>query len=429
MANHKPGWNVNSSNNQRKNGSLGIGIAILVVIVGMTAVAHAQSYSVIYNFTGGQDGAYPSAGLTIDNGGNIYGTALAGGTAGFGAVFSLDNEGSGWIVHPLYNFSGGLDGEGPVGRISIGPDGALYGTTSAGGGGPCISENGYRGCGTVYKLRPPARAPASVIVNWSSNVIYRFSGSNGAYPQGDLLFDDAGNIYGTAINGGSAGYGLIYKLTGSGGSWTQSMLYQAQGSSGGQYPWGGVVSDASGNLYGVYSAAGPGGYGGVYKLTRSGSGWTESTIHGFTYHGNDGAAPQGSVIFDRSGNLYGTTVHSVNGGGTVFELSPAGGGWSYDFIYAFNTGIDLGPYDKLVMDASGNLYGTTFADGEHGHGSVFKLTRSGSGWTYSSLHDFTGGSDGANPMCSLAFDASGNIYGTASAGGTHNKGVIFQITP
>jgi uncharacterized repeat protein (TIGR03803 family) len=112
----------------------------------------------------------------------------------------------------------------------------------------------------------------------------------------------------------------------------------------------------------------------------------------------------------------------------VFELERSGG-WSYDFVYGLSGGINLGPYDKLTMDSAGDLYGTTFGDGQYGYGSVFELTRSGSGWTYTSLHDFTGGSDGANPVCQLVFDSSGNLYGTTTGGGADEKGVVFEITP
>ena len=404
-------------------------IAFTFICLGMTTRAQAQTYHVIYNFTGGQDGAYPFTGLTIDSDGNIYGTAFTGGAGGFGTVFSLDNDGGGWVLSPLHSFAGGSDGEGPAARLVLGPNGLLYGTTSAGGGGHCSDPNGNDGCGTVYTLQPPPRAPASVFVSWTSNVLYRFSGDDGAYPQGDLIFDQAGNIYGTTVNGGSGGWGTIYGLTRSNGGWTENVIYQVRNDGDGQYPWGGVALDSAGNLYGTFSQGGPSGYGAVYKLAQSGSGWTESTIHDFTYHGNDGASPQGGLISDQAGHLYGTTVHDDTGGGTVFELTPSGGSWTYDYLYGFTGGIDLGPYDKLVMDAAGNLYGTTFADGRYGYGSVFKLTRSGGGWNYTSLHDFTGGSDGSNPVCSLVFDASGNIYGTASGGGTDQDGVVFQITP
>ena len=413
----------------RRTGA-GLIAVVAIMVITMAVTAQGQSFQVIYNFTGGQDGAYPSSGLTIDPADNIYGTTFSGGTGvGYGTVFSLSNNGSSWILRPLHQFAGGTDGAGPAGRVVIGPDGALYGSTAAGGGGACVLMNGYHGCGTVYQLRPPARAPATVIYSWISNVLFSFSGSNGSYPQGDLTFDNSGNIYGTAINGGSAGWGLIYSLTRSNGRWTENTLYQAQGNGDGEYPWGGVVFDRSGNLYGTFSQNGPNNYGSVFKLSPSGSGWTESTIHGFTFHGGDGAIPQGGLILDGSGNLWGTTVHDSTGGGTVFELTPSGSNWTYNFIYELAGGIDLGPYDKLLMDSAGNLYGTTYGDGQYGYGSVFKLTRSGSGWSFASLHDFTGGGDGANPFCRLAVDSGGNLYGTTFGGGANGKGVIFQITP
>jgi len=403
-------------------------LLLLIGLGAMLQISHAQTYQVIYNFTGGNDGGYPSTGLTIDGAGNIYGTAFGGGASGYGTVFSLNNDGAGWTLLPLYAFSAGSDGAGPSGSIVIGPDGALYGPTASGGGGPCVRSNGYRGCGTIYKLRPPARAPATVIFNWSSTVMHRFSSTDGSYPQGELTFDGAGNIYGTAVDGG-AGWGLIYELVSSGGGWTQNILYQAQGRHDGGYPFGGVIFDNSGNLYGVFSQNGPYNYGAVYELSPSGSGWTERTLHGFTFSGNDGAYPQGGLMFDNSGNLLGSTVHDVNGGGNVFELEPSGGGWSYNLLYGLTGGIGLGPYDKLTMDASGNLYGTTYGDGRYGYGSVFKLTHSHGGWTYTTLHDFTGGSDGENPACRLVFDSAGNLYGTAVGGGANHYGVIFRITP
>lgn len=391
-------------------------------------VSQAQTYHVIYNFTGGHDGAYPSTGLTIDGAGNIYGTAFGGGANHYGTVFSLSNSGSGWTLAPLYAFAAGSDGAGPSARLVIGSDGSLYGSTGAGGGGPCLYSNNYHGCGTVYKLRPSVGNPANGIFSWTSTILFRFSNTNGAYPQGELTFDSAGNLYGTATNGG-AGYGVIYKLVHSGSSWTQDVLYEARANYEGAYPFGGVIFDNAGNLYGVFEQNLPYNYGAVYKLSPSGSGWTETLIHTFTFSGNNGGNPQGGLSFDNSGNLLGSTVHDLNGGGTVFELEPSGGGWSYNLIYGLTGGIGLGPYDKLTMDAAGNLYGTTYADGRYGFGSVFKLTHSHSGWTYTTLHDFTGGSDGSNPACRLVSDSHGNLYGTAIGGGAGHYGVVFQITP
>lgn len=399
-----------------------------ILFLAITLTAGAQNFQVIYNFTGGADGASPSTGLTMDGLGNIYGTAFGGGAQGYGTIFSLDNDGGGWSIAPIYTFQAGSDGAGPNGALVIGPDGALYGSTSAGGGGGCVNGSGYRGCGTVYSLRPPGRAPTTAIYNWSSNILHRFSTTDGSYPQGALTFDSSGNIYGTTVGGGSAGFGLIYELISSGDGWTEDILYQAQGDGDGTFPMGGVIFDRSGNLYGIFTKNGPNKYGAVFELSPSGSGWRESTVHSFTYQGNDGSSPQGGLIFDNSGNLYGSTVHDVNGGGTVYEMEHSSG-WSYNFLYGLSGGLDLGPYDKLAMDSAGNLYGTTYGDGRYGYGSVFKLTRSGGGWIYSSLHDFTGGTDGGNPICQLVFDANGNLYGTAVGGGTNSKGVVFEITP
>ncbi len=396
-------------------------VLALLIIAG-AQITQAQTYKVLHDFTGQQDGASPVTGVTLGADGNLYGTTFGGG-AGFGTIYMLDPPGPGWTFSLIYSFQGGSDGAGPFSELVIGPNGAFYGTTSAGGSG-C----GQGGCGTVFELTPPRRAPSTAVVNWSDTVLHSFSGSDGAYPQGELTFDQAGNIYGTTVNGGN-GWGTIYSLTRSGGGWSGNVLYRAQNRGDGQYPWGGVTFDQAGNLYGVFSGGGPRGYGAVYELSPSGSGWTESTVHAFSFSGNDGATPQGHLIVDQSGNIYGATVHSATGGGTAFELTKSDGGWSYNFLYGFNGGIDLGPYDRLTMDSAGNLYGTTFGDGRYGAGSVFQLTRSGGGWTYKSLHDFSGGADGGNPVSSLTLDSAGNIYGTASDGGAYNKGVVFQITP
>ncbi len=401
-----------------------------VLLVGFNQRGQAQSYSVIHSFSGGSGGAYPFTGLTIDSHGTIYGTSFGqGGNLGYGTIFSLSDSGGNWTFTTIYSFPDGSDGAGPMSRLAIGPDGDFYGSTSAGGGGSCLTDRGYHGCGTIYKLASLPRGEAGIGLAWSESVLYRFSGTNGAYPQGDLTFQSDGNIYGTAINGGSAGWGLIYNLTDSNGQWNESILYELRNNGDGQYPWGGVTVDPSGNLYGVVSGGGPHGYGAVYKLAHSGSGWEESTIHGFSFHGDDGASPEGGLIIDSSGTLYGSTVHAPTSGGAAFELNSDGGSWNFDSLYGFSGGIGLGPYDKLVMDRSGNLYGTTFGDGQYGYGTVFKLTRSNGNWIYTSLHNFTGGTDGGNPMCSLVFDSSGNLYGTASDGGTFHLGVVFKIVP
>ncbi len=424
VTNHS--WNQTCGTNANSEMSIfGLTLLLSVLLFFATAV-QAQSFSVIHNFSGNSDGSYPFTGLTIDSAGHLYGTTYSGGSGHRGTVFSMNTSGAGFTT--LYGFSGGSDGAGPMAKLALRADGSIWGSTSAGGGGSCTLSNGDRGCGTIFKVSPP-RGPGSAGFSWSTAILYRFSGTNGSYPQGELTFDSSGNIYGTAVNGGTYGWGLVFSLTPSGGSWVEDILYQARNDGDGQYPMGGVIFDHSGNLYGIMPGGGRYNFGVVYQLARSGSGWQESTVHNFQFQGDDGAQPNGGLISDTAGNIYGTTVHLPGAGGSAFELSSEGGGWNDDFVSTFSGGINLGPYDKLVMDSSGDLYGTTFADGRYGFGSVFKLTRVGGGWSYHSLHDFTGGQDGGNPMSALVFDASGNIYGTASAGGQYHKGVVFKIVP
>lgn len=397
--------------------------------------AQAQTYSVIYNFTGGADGASPLAGLTMDAAGNFYGTTAAG-AAGNGTVFRLRHTGSDWILTSLYTFQGGDDGSIPGARVIIGPDGSLYGTTELGGAG-CPQAGG---CGTVFNLRVPPNARAVGRGSWMETVLYRFAnGRDGNDPDaGDLSFDQAGNIYGTTALGGyigcSSGCGTVYKLMPSGGSWTETVLYAFTGSvnNDGDFPKAGVVLDNSGNLYGTTTDGGINNHGTVFKLTPSGDSWAESILYRFA-GGNDGSNPQAGLIFDQAGNLYGgTVVGGFGSGGTVFELTA--GSWTFTLLAHLNGLPGNGLAGSLIMDAAGNLYGTTYGDGGHAAGSVFRLSPSTHGWVYTSLHDFTAGSDGGFPQCSLIFDANGNLYGTTGAGGSSSNcqggcGVVFEITP
>ena len=411
-----------------------------LVLVSAIPAAWGQTYTVIHNFGGGLDGAEPSAGLTIDSAGNLYGPTFEG-DAGTGTVYKLSHHSGGWLLSPLYLFPGGSDGSVPYARVIFGPSGALYGTTGFGGEGPCQTYY-HTGCGTVFSLQPQPHPPATPLTLWNEQVLYRFSGgSDGANPySGDVVFDSAGSIYGTTYNGGaqacSGGCGVVYKLTPSGGSWSESVLYAFTGLDG-THPWAGVTFDHAGNLYGTTVYGGAYNAGTIFELTPSGSGWVEHVIYSFT-GGSDGGNPYAGLIFDASGNLYGAAGSGgAGGGGTVFELTPSGGGWNSATLYSFSgaTGqFAPGPVANLVLDSAGSLYGTTHADGTYYYGSVFKLTPSGGGWNYSSLHDFTGGADGGYPRSNIVFDRSGNMYGTAAEGGTANCGqascgVIFQIAP
>lgn len=408
-----------------------ISIGLLCVLALVTPQpAQAQTFSVIRTFTNGADGANPQAGLNIDAAGNLYGTAERGGI-GYGTVFKLARRNSQWLFTPLYNFAGGFDGAEPSGRVTIGPDGALYGTTLGGGyGGSC------GGCGTVFSLRPPATPCLTALCSWAKTSIYRFLGypSDGQAPQGDLIFDPAGKLYGITFQGGSAGYGTVYQLTKTNGNWTEDILQSFTGDGSGAYPLSGVILDSAGNLYGtMLTTSGSGGQ--IYDLTPAGSGWTKNDLYDFQ-DGSDGARPEAGLIFDHSGNLYGAAAGGgAGGGGTAFELAHSNGSWHFDLLYSFVGSPGYGgPAASLIMDSAGNLYGTTLGDGVYGYGSVFKLTHQGGGWTYTSLHDFTGESDGASPYSSLVFDSSGNLYGTTAYGGSgincqSGCGVVFEITP
>ena len=230
----------------------------------------------------------------------------------------------------------------------------------------------------------------------------------------------------------TSGCGVVYKLTPSGSGWTETLLYSFVGNEGEQ-PIGGVVFGRSGNLYGVFEQGGPAGRGAVYQLSPSGGSWTEQTLQGVDGR-DDGAYPVGGLIIDSSGNLYGTTsCCGYGGGGTAFELMPgSGGGWTFNTLYRLpGNGVGLGPVDKLLMDGAGNLYGTSYQGGDiyGGRGAVFKLSFSNGRWWYTSLHDFSGPpNDGAEPHSNLVFDASGNLWGTTTRGGQHDAGVVFEIT-
>ncbi len=413
----------------------------LVVATFVSQSTQAQTFTVLHNFTGGIDGSYPMAGLTIDRNGNLYGTTFTGGNTancnlyyiGCGTVFRLAPKNSSWIFTSLYEFLGGNDGKLPDAGVVLGPDGSLYGTTQEGGSNSCGN-----GCGTVFNLRPPPRACTTALCPWTETVIHSFSGQpDGAGPYyGDVVFDQAGNLYGTTLGGGTGGWGTVYRLTPFSGSWTESILYNFTGQADGGQPYAGVIFNRAGNLYGTTFYGGAG-YGLVYQLAPSGGAWQESILH--TFQGNDGGWPYAGLIFDNFGHLYGANSISQDsggeyGGGTVYELNPSDGSWTLNTLYSFN-GAEPGPYASLVMDAAGNLYGTT-RQYENGYGEVFKMVPNGNNWVYVILHEFSG-SDGADPVSNVVFDSAGNMYGTTSAGGTGSCnqgvspgcGVVWEITP
>lgn len=422
--------------------------ALATLLLVVATQMQAQTYTVIHDFTGGADGAYPYAGLSIDRAGNLYGTASHGGfqgndcgsiggsVGGCGTIFKLSRAGSSWVFAPLYQFKGSFpngDGAWPYSRVIFGPDGALYGTTIDGGvGGQNCGAFGPGGCGTVFKLTPAPTFCRTVLCPWQETRLYAFTDTpDGMGPEGEIAFDGAGNLYGTTESGGTNNaYGIVYKLTPAHGSWPETVLYNFQGRGDGGGPVGGVALDPSGSIYGTNWTGGAGGWGVIFQLTASGSGWTLNTLHSFGGL-NDGFGAYAGVIIDQVGNLYGGLMNAGNGDAYVYELSPSNGGWTYSLLYAVDQSFGGGPAANLVMDAAGNLYGTTLGDGQapDPYGNVFKLTPSVNGWVYTDLYDFTGGNDGGTPYSSLVLDASGNIFGTATAGGRNGYGVVFEIAP
>jgi uncharacterized repeat protein (TIGR03803 family) len=392
---------------------------VVALIVFGTQATQAQTFDPIFSFNNpGANGIFPTAGLTMDRAGNLYGTTNGAGSNGYGAVYKVTKgTGGGFVTLPLYEFAGGNDGSLPAARVVFGPEGDLYGTTSEGGGSGC---NGL-GCGTVFKLSPPPTACRSALCPWTETVLYRFTGgADGAVPEyGDLIFDSAGAIYGTT-SAGAYDYGTVYKLTNSGGNWTESTLYAFTGGRDGFYPLGGVVFDQAGNLYGTMDT-------GVFELSPAGSGWTETVLHQFAYQ-TDGLVSEAGLVFDSQGNLYGNT-HTLgpDEGGTIFELTPSGGSWTFQVLYAFQGGTGT-VGSPLLLDSAGNLYGAR-TNTPSGGGEAFQLMNAGGAWNYVPLHEFSGGNQGSTPYGSLVMDANGILYGTSSGGGMHNFGTVYKISP
>lgn len=416
-------------------------LTIAAVFLALAATPlRAQNYQVIFDFTGA-NGEFPSN-LTADASGNLYGVTQSGGSSNAGTVFKLSRSGSGWTLTTLYDFKAGNDGYDPMARVVFGPDGALYGTTFFGGGGPC-TLNGMAGCGTIFKLQPSPTPCFSLPCPWNETVLYRFTGgSDGAYPYSEPIFDKSGNLYGTTVAGGSqgtgcvsgsenVGCGTVYELTPSNGGWTETQLYVFAGFPDGLWPYAALTFDKGGNLYGTTRGGGASGEGTVFELTSSGGSWTENEVYQFTGM-SDGAQPYSAVVFDNSGNLYGANSSDAFGpGGIVFQLTPSGGTWTLETLFTFdsNFGVNFGPLANITLDSSLNIYGTTYGSGfgctMEGCGTVFELARSGAGWSYVLLRDFLGGTDGELPQSNVVLDAKGNLYGTTTAGGTDNEGVVF----
>jgi uncharacterized repeat protein (TIGR03803 family) len=318
----------------------------------------------------------------------------------------------------LHHFGTGTDGAAAYGRVISDAAGNLYGTAAFGG---------TSGAGIVFELTNP-EAPAG----WTESILYNFSGgSDGSQPYGGLIFDTAGNLYGTTFQGGASNAGTVYELTpGTGGAWTETVVYSFVGGTDGSGPQSDLNFQA-GNLFGTTTRGGSPGNGIVFELTPGKNGvWTETVLHRFMT--SEGTSPRAAVIFDKYGSLYGTLASDGTfGSGAVFRLEPTNGTWKEETLYTFTGGTDgSGPLCRLVL-FRGKLYGTTVVGGGASVGTVFELSPPADhhgGWTLNVLHTFACGSDGCYPWAGLTLDWKGTFYGTTQFGGLpSNGGTVFAL--
>jgi uncharacterized repeat protein (TIGR03803 family) len=373
-------------------------LALTLAMIVTSTRATAQTLTVLYNFDysgdGGQDPYEPSAGVVFDKAGNIYGPTLMGGpnglSSGYGTVYELSPAaGGGWNNTVLYTFTNKKysNGYGPQSSLVVDAAGNLYGTRPS---------QGADGDGMVFELSPAAGG------GWTEQGIHSFNNTNGDAPLGGLIIDASGNLYGTTASGGAYYSGTVFELSPvAGGGWKEQLLHSFKHSKQDGFDPGytSLTMDAAGNIYGTTTNGGANvspmcqqGCGTVFEVSPAGDGhWTEKVLHNFNDNGTDGALPRSGVIIDAAGNLYGTTDQGgtgtckgdgIDGCGTVFELSPAtGGGWTESILFNFSeTGSEGSyPFYGLTMDAAGNLYGTTGLNGALGGGSIFELSPAAGG--------------------------------------------------
>lgn len=413
------------------------GIALTVAMAAVCSLGlWGQTYRVIHNFnlsTG--DGAAPDAGLAFDSHGNLFGTTFAGGTpngcgTGYtcGTVFELSPDGSGgWNERIIQNLSS-VNAH-PGAPVTIDSHGNIYGT----GGG-------FNGYGAVFALLLGANG------SYTQEILHQFrANGDGAGPGSGLTLDSSsGFLYGTTGEGGEYNDGTVYSVNPHSISGLALLHSFTPNVTSGNAPSSTYLQLINGSIYGTTLSGGPGGpfgFGTIFQLTRSGSGWTATTLYSFkgAAHG-DGARPVAGLLPDGAGNFYGVTSSggtgcAPSGCGTVFKLTHnSDGTWSESVLYSFQNGLDgNSPWGNLIFDASGNILGTTYAGGElhaYGNGTVFKLTRGAGGqWTESIVARLPGGAGGSIIDGGVVIDSAGNIYGTAQNDGAYGGGVVFEITP
>ncbi|MEN9390749.1 MAG: hypothetical protein RL017_46 [Pseudomonadota bacterium] len=363
---------------------------------------------VLYNLQGGSGGAYIYSGLISATDGNFYGTTDSGGEYGFGTIFNLTPHGKQQV---LYSFKGANDGMNPDASLVQGADGDLYGTTT-GGGSSSFCDGG---CGTVFKITPQG----------AKTILYNFQGgSDGTVPDAGLIQGQDGNFYGATTTGGDVncndglGCGTIFKITPQG---QETVLYSFHWKTDGAFPLSTLIYGNDGNLYGTTEWGGNKNLGNVFKITTQGQ---ETVLYSFQI-GGDGSNPEGSLVQDSDGNLYGTTVTGGDSGnGVVFKITPQG---QETILHKFeqNQTDGVSPRSGLIQGMDGAFYGTTFGGGKDNSGVVFKITPQGQ---ETILHTFKENQiDVQYPHAALTQDSKGNLYGTSFGGGKYGFGTIYKI--
>ena len=387
-----------------------------------------DKYTVLRTFNTSAGGVLPAGELLMDSAGNLYGTDTQGGHNNGGTIFELIPNGQGGFTYKeLYECSQTFDCTLPVGSLVMDTAGNLYGSSLF---------------GHIFEISKTSSG------SWTASVLYDFGAE--IAPPSSVILDAAGNLYGINPTGGVSNLGYVFELSPSQGGWSLTHLHDFHGSDGAattgntENQVGGLILDSLGNLYGATVAGGTsknctGGCGVVFELSNNSGKWTETVLRSLS--GSDGANPIAPLLMDANGDLYGTASNGgARGFGSVFKTSRASGAWQTQVLHSF-TGVHLDgefPDSALVLDPSGNIYGTTEAGGadlkscqvwnDNGCGMVFELSPNGAQWKESILKAFSGGTDGAFPQ-GVVLDGKGNLFGAAQAGGRLFEGLVFEISP
>jgi uncharacterized repeat protein (TIGR03803 family) len=409
-----PGVELKPNLIERSSASMRSALSLAAVCVMLLAArpALAQTETVLYNFCSLRgtcpDGASPESSLTSDGAGNFYGTTQnAGWTYGsYGNVFELSPNGNGGFNEiTLHHFSGGADGAYPRSSLTFDSAGNLYGTAS---------DGGMYGYGVVFQL-------SRVGSNWNETVLYDFTNAgDGGNPWTAVIMDQAENLYGATIGGGPGGSGTVFELSPSGDGWTERVIYSLTDSALFPLETSGLTMDGDGNIFGAAGFS-------VFQLSSNGSGgWDSNVIYTFPprYYSIDS-----TPVVDKEGNIFGTIMNEYKkkaGTGQVYKLTRVNNEWEAQILAAWGDGT--GPEGGVVLDPAGNVYGTTVGGGTNGEGTVFESVPKSQRYQKKVLWNFDG-IDGETPLGGVILDGAGNLFGTTWMGGTQGLGTAFEVTP